>query len=64
MDTHRLDQALRDAGHRNTRPRRAVWRVLDAASDHLTVEQIHAAHPAEGPEVARATRYPRGLINN
>jgi Fur family transcriptional regulator, ferric uptake regulator len=35
-----IDRTLRAQGHRSTRPRRAVWRVLAAADEHLTVEQI------------------------
>lgn len=57
MDTDDLDQALRDRGHRSTRPRRAVWRVLDDAEAHLTVEQIHAALRDEGHEVDLASIY-------
>jgi Fur family transcriptional regulator, ferric uptake regulator len=35
-----IDGTLRAQGHRSTRPRRAVWQVLAAADEHLTVEQI------------------------
>jgi hypothetical protein len=37
-----LDRTLREQGHRSTRPRRAVWRVLAGADAHLTVEQVAA----------------------
>lgn len=35
-----MTSALRDAGHRVTRPRRAVWAVLRDATGHLTVEEL------------------------
>lgn len=35
-----IDRTLRAQGYRSTRPRRAVWRVLAAEEEHLTVEQI------------------------
>ena len=47
--TDELVRRLRADGHRSTRPRRAVWRVLASTDEHLTVE------------VKRAARYGRAL---
>jgi Fur family ferric uptake transcriptional regulator len=55
--TDPLDRLLRGGGHRSTRPRRAVWRVLDAADAHLTVEQIDAALREDGDAVDLASIY-------
>jgi Fe2+ or Zn2+ uptake regulation protein len=52
-----LDRTLREQGHRSTRPRRAVWRVLAAADEHLTVEQIAAELQARGDDVDLASVY-------
>lgn len=42
-DTIDLGAYLHNNGHRMTEPRRRVWDVLTAASDHLTVEAVAAA---------------------
>jgi Fur family transcriptional regulator, ferric uptake regulator len=52
-----LDRTLREQGHRSTRPRRAVWRVLAGADAHLTVEQVAAAVSQGGDEVDLASIY-------
>ncbi|MTV24805.1 transcriptional repressor [Nitriliruptoraceae bacterium ZYF776] len=52
-----LDRQLRDAGHRVTRPRRAVWRVLCHADEHLTVDQVHDRVLAGGDDVDLASVY-------
>jgi Fur family transcriptional regulator, ferric uptake regulator len=52
-----LDRTLREQGHRSTRPRRAVWRVLADADAHLTVEQVADAVRAAGDEVDLASIY-------
>lgn len=52
-----LDQALREQGHRSTRPRRAVWQVLATAEAHLTVEQIARAVREAGEDVDLASIY-------
>lgn len=52
-----LDRTLREQGHRSTRPRRAVWQVLTAADEHLTVEQIAGAVQARGDDVDLASIY-------
>jgi Fe2+ or Zn2+ uptake regulation protein len=52
-----LDRTLREQGHRSTRPRRAVWRVLATADAHLTVEQIAGAVRAAGDDVDLASIY-------
>jgi Fur family transcriptional regulator, ferric uptake regulator len=52
-----IDAALRAQGHRSTRPRRAVWRVLDEAGEHLTVEQIDERVRDAGDAVDLASIY-------
>lgn len=44
--TRPLADVLRGHGYRVTHPRQAVWEVLRAAEEHLTVEEI--AHRVEG----------------
>ncbi|MEX1177075.1 MAG: Fur family transcriptional regulator [Nitriliruptor sp.] len=55
--TSDLERTLREHGHRSTRPRRAVWRVLRDARAHLTVEEIQRALQADGEEVDLASIY-------
>lgn len=52
-----LSRALKDHGHRMTRPRRAVWTVLADAQAHLTVEQIVAELEHRGERVDLASVY-------
>lgn len=52
-----LSDELRTRGFRVTRPRRAVWDVLNAADGHLTVEQVTARIGATGTEVDLASVY-------
>ena len=40
MSTEELADQLRDAGHRLTGPRLAVWNTLVSADGHLTAEEI------------------------
>ena len=55
-DEHELAAALRDAGHRLTGPRRAVWSVLDD-DRHLTVDEVVDRTQQDGAGVDRATAY-------
>ena len=60
MDDHadeHLDAALREAGHRVTRPRRAVWAALTSAGGHLTVEELTDRVQREEPGVNPASVY-------
>lgn len=57
MDTEGMAQALRDAGHRVTRPRRAVWSALVAAEGHVTVEELAEAVKTREPGVNLASVY-------
>jgi Fur family transcriptional regulator, ferric uptake regulator len=52
-----LDRTLREQGHRSTRPRRAVWRVLAHAHDHVTVEELDRRLRDAGEEVDLASIY-------
>jgi Fur family transcriptional regulator, ferric uptake regulator len=52
-----LDRTLREQGHRSTRPRRAVWRVLATDDAHLTVEEIATAVRDAGDEADLASIY-------
>jgi Fur family transcriptional regulator, ferric uptake regulator len=52
-----LERTLREHGHRSTRPRRAIWRVLDQVDAHLTVEEIDARLRATGETVDLASIY-------
>jgi Fur family transcriptional regulator, ferric uptake regulator len=52
-----LIDALRGAGSRITRPRRAVWRVLVDADAHLTVDQIDTRLREAGASVDLASVY-------
>ncbi len=52
-----LDRTLREQGLRSTRPRRAVWRVLATADEHLTVDQIATRIGRGGDEVDLASIY-------
>lgn len=52
-----LVRALREGGHRITRPRVTVWRVLCAADRHLTVEQIAERTWEQEPGVNLASVY-------
>ena len=59
-DERALAAALRDAGHRLTGPRRAVWAALadeDAAGAHLSVDEIVDGTQRQGSGVDRATAY-------
>lgn len=49
--------ALRDAGHRVTRPRRAVWSVLRDADGHLTVDELAERVQRHEPGVNVASVY-------
>lgn len=55
--TERLETALRRHGHRVTEPRRAVFRVLADADDHLTVEQIDGRVRETGGDANLASVY-------
>lgn len=57
METDELAAALRGAGHRMTRPRRAVWHALREASGHLTVEELAAEVQRHEPGVNLASVY-------
>lgn len=57
MSNTDLDLALRSQGHRVTRPRRAVWDVLQVADSHLTVDEITAEVSARGEDVDTASVY-------
>ncbi len=52
-----LNDHLRVKGYRVTRPRRAVWRALMDADDHLTVEEIAALVARRQPGVNLASVY-------
>ena len=52
-----LTETLRDAGHRVTRPRRAVWAALVGADGHLTVEELTARVQEDEPGVNQASVY-------
>ena len=49
--------ALREAGHRVTRPRRAVWAALVDAEGHLTVEELAERVEQREPGVNLASVY-------
>lgn len=57
MDIQDMAQALREAGHRVTRPRRAVWSALVGAEGHLTVEELASRVKEEEPGVNLASVY-------
>lgn len=57
MEPSGLVDELRTHGYRVTRPRRAVWNVLQAAEGHLTVEQVTDRIGATGAEVDQASVY-------
>ena len=57
MERIDLSDELRTRGYRVTRPRRAVWDVLQAADGHLTVEQVTARIGDSGVEVDLASVY-------
>lgn len=57
METDELAQALRGAGHRMTKPRRAVWLALRQAPGHLTVEELAAEVQRHEPGVNLASVY-------
>jgi Fur family ferric uptake transcriptional regulator len=52
-----LERTLRASGHRVTGPRRVVWRVLEAADGHLTVEDIVARLREAGGSADLASVY-------
>ena len=72
-DEHKLAAALRDAGHRMTGPRRAVWSALAEHPDddrgaaqahghapvggHLSVDEVVERTQQDGTGVDRATAY-------
>ena len=57
MDEVRLKQKLSAAGHRLTRPRRAVLRVVAEATQALTPAQVHERARAHYPQVGLVTVY-------
>lgn len=57
MAATELDDELRARGYRVTRPRRAVFDVLDEAGTHLTVETITERLRATGTSVDLASVY-------
>jgi Fe2+ or Zn2+ uptake regulation protein len=52
-----LSNVLRDAGMRVTGPRRAVWKVLASAAQHLTAEEIAEEARAEEPAINLSSVY-------
>lgn len=56
-DTDDMAQALREAGHRVTRPRRAVWSALVEAEGHLTVDELASRVKVHEPGVNLASVY-------
>ena len=59
QDEHTLGVALRDAGHRLTDARRAVWTALGDGNGgaHLSVDEVVERTHAQGAGVDRATAY-------
>ncbi|MFT5222965.1 MAG: Fur family ferric uptake transcriptional regulator [Glaciecola sp.] len=57
MDLEAMATALRDSGHRVTRPRRAVWAALTEGDGHFTVEEIAAIVRVLEPGVNVASVY-------
>lgn len=57
MDEVRLKQELSAAGHRLTRPRRAVLRVVAEATQSLTPAQVHEQARGHYPQVGLVTVY-------
>jgi Fur family ferric uptake transcriptional regulator len=55
--TEELSNQLRVRGYRVTRPRQAVWRALNDAQDHLTVEEVAARVAERQPGVNLASVY-------
>jgi Fe2+ or Zn2+ uptake regulation protein len=55
--TDQMIDTLRGAGHRVTRPRRAVWAALRDAGGHLTVEEIAERVQRREPGVNVASVY-------
>jgi Fur family ferric uptake transcriptional regulator len=53
LDDVQLEIALREHGHRVTRPRRVVWEVLSTTEGHLSAhevtERVHALDPGINP---------------
>lgn len=65
-----LDDAIRAAGLRATRQRRAIFRALSGAEDHPDAVELHARARAIDPTVSLATVYrtlaalsAKGMIN-
>lgn len=52
-----LEEQLRRTGHRVTQPRRAVWRVLVEADEHLTVDAVATRVAVHDPGVNLASVY-------
>lgn len=57
MTTTEPDTTLRAHGHRMTRPRRAVWRALEAANGHVTADEIADHVGGADDDVNRASVY-------
>jgi Fe2+ or Zn2+ uptake regulation protein len=57
LDEAHLAQELSAAGHRLTRPRRAVLRVVAEATQALTPAQVHEQARAHYPQVGLVTVY-------
>lgn len=57
MQTTDLAEELRTRGYRVTQPRRAVWDVLQATDDHLTVDEVTTHIETAGHEVDPASVY-------
>jgi Fur family ferric uptake transcriptional regulator len=55
--TDELSAQLRVKGYRVTRPRQAVWRALNDAREHLTVEEVAARVAERQPGVNLASVY-------
>jgi Fe2+ or Zn2+ uptake regulation protein len=55
--TNELIRLLRVSGYRVTRPRRAVWSVLNDAQGHLTVEEVATLVAERQPGVNLASVY-------
>ena len=52
-----LETALREHGHRMTRPRHIVWEVLSATDGHLSAQEITARVHALDPGVNSSSIY-------
>ena len=52
-----IERHAADAGLRMTAPRRVIAGVLDAATDHPDVEELHRRAMAQDPRISLATVY-------